>query len=72
MLLFGLGRGGLCDTLGAGVRMLVFRVQVGLIRMLKSLSGAFVPGQVIFFTVMLGAGTVGVGGKVAVLGCYLL
>jgi hypothetical protein len=29
-------------------------------------------GQVIFFTVVLGAGTMGVGGKVMVLSSYLL
>ena len=58
--------------LGAGLRMLLLWVQVDLIRVLKSLSGAFVSGQVIFFSVMLGASAMGVGSKVAVLGSDLL
>ena len=52
--------------------MLLRRVKVGLIRVLKSLSGAFVSGQVIFFSVMLGASAMGVSSKVAVLSGDLL
>jgi hypothetical protein len=47
-------------------------VQVSLVRMLEGLPGAFVSGQVIFFSVMLGASAMGVGRKVVVLGSDLL
>jgi len=57
---------------GLGVLMLALWVQVRLIRVLKGLSGTLMSGQVIFFTVMLGAGTMGVSGKVMVLSSYLL
>ena len=40
--------------------------------MLEGLSGAFVSGQMIFFSVVLGAGTMRVGSKVTVLSGYLL
>src|ERR1039458_9024282 len=47
---------------GPGFLMLVLWVQVSLIGVLKGLSGAFMPGQVILFSVVLGAATMGVGG----------
>jgi hypothetical protein len=47
-------------------------VQVSLVGVLEDLPGAFVSGQVILFAMVLGAGTMRVGGKVMVLGGYLL
>jgi hypothetical protein len=47
-------------------------VQVTLVGVLQTLSGALMSGQVIFFSVVLGAATVGVGPKVTVLSRYLL
>ena len=41
-------------------------------RVLLELSRAFVSGQVIFLSVVLGAATMGVSGKVPVLSSYLL
>jgi hypothetical protein len=52
--------------------VLVLGMQVSLIGVLLGLSGAFVSGQVIFFSVVLGAGTMGMGGEVTVFGSYLL
>ena len=52
--------------------MLLLRVQVSLIGVLKDLSGAFMSGQAIFFSVVLGAGAVRVGRKLMVLSSYLL
>jgi hypothetical protein len=52
--------------------MSLLRLQVSLVGVLKILSGAFVSGQVIFFSMVLGAATMGVGSKVTVLGGYLL
>ena len=64
------------DHVGAVPRpeswMLVLWVHVRLVGVLQALSGTFMSGQVIFFSVLLGAGTMGVGGKVPVLGGYLL
>ena len=40
--------------------------------MLEVLPGAFMPGHVIFFPVVLGAATMGVGSQVTVLSGYLL
>ena len=57
---------------GPGSLMLFLCVQVSLIGVLKGLSGAFMPGQVIFFSVVLGAATMGMGSEVMVLGSYLL
>jgi hypothetical protein len=37
--------------------MLLLREQVSLVGMLRCLSGTFMSGQVIFFSVVLGAGT---------------
>ena len=53
--------------LGPGHFVLLLPVQVSRIGVLKGMPGAFMPGQVIFFSVMLGAGAMGVGSKVAVL-----
>ena len=55
-----------------GSLMLVLCVQVGLVGVLMGLPGTFMPGQVIFFSVVLGAAPMGVSGKVPVLSGYLL
>jgi|ERR1035437_1441675 hypothetical protein len=52
--------------------MLLLCLQVSLVGVLKALSGAFMSSQVIFFSVVFGAGTMGVGSKVMVLKSYLL
>jgi hypothetical protein len=52
--------------------MLFLRDPVSLIGVLKFLSGTFMSGQVIFFSVVLGAGPMGVGSEVTVLSSYLL
>jgi len=57
---------------GPESRMLVLWVQVRLIGVLEALSGAFMAGQVIFFSVLPGAATMGVNGKVTVFSRYLL
>ena len=57
---------------GPGHLMFLLCVQVSLIGVLKQLSGAFMSGQVIFFAVVLRAGTMGVGSKVVVLSGDLL
>jgi hypothetical protein len=59
-------------VLGPGLRMLLLWVLVSLIGVLKGLSGTLMSGQVVFFSVVLGAGTMGVGSKVLVLGSDLL
>jgi hypothetical protein len=46
--------------------------QVCLIGVLTALPGAFISGQVIFFAVMFGAGTMGMRGNVTAFGRYLL
>ena len=56
----------------SGTLMPLLSLQVSLIGVLKGLSGAFMPGQVIFFSVVLGAATMGMGSEVTVLGSYLL
>jgi hypothetical protein len=58
--------------LGPCLLKLLLCVQISLIGVLKALSGAFMSGQVIVFTVVLGGGTMGVGSKVVVLGRDLL
>lgn len=58
--------------LGPGLLMLVLCVQVSLIGVLKDLSGRFMSSQMIFFSMLLGAGTMGMGSKVTVLSSYLL
>ena len=72
VLLLGFVSGYAGAVLGCGVLMLLLCVQVSLIGVLKGLSGAFMPGQVIFFSVVFRAGTMGVGSKVVVLSRYLL
>ena len=57
---------------GPGLLMLLLCVQVSLIGVFQNLSGAFMSGQVIFFSVVLGTGTMGVGSKVVVLSGDLL
>ena len=57
---------------GAGLLMLLLREQVSLIGVLEFLPGAFMPGQVIFFSVVLGTGPMRVSSKVTVLSRYLL
>ena len=52
--------------------MLVLCVQVSLVGVLKGLSGAFMPRQVILFSVVLGAGTMGMGGAALLLSGDLL
>ena len=52
--------------------MLLLREQVSRIGVLQCLSGAFVPGQVIFFSVVLGTGPMCADGEVTVLSRYLL
>jgi hypothetical protein len=58
--------------LGPGLLMLLLWVQVSLIRVLKGLPGAFMSGQVNFFSVMLGATAMGMGSLVAALSSDLL
>ena len=58
--------------LGPGLPMLVLWVQESLIGVLKDMSGALMSGQVIFFSVVLGAATMGVGSQVTVFSRYLL
>jgi hypothetical protein len=55
-----------------GLVMLRLFVQVGVVGVLEAVPGAFVSGQMVFFSVMLAAGTVRVSSKVTVLGSYLL
>ena len=57
---------------GPGLLMLLLWVQVSLIGVLEVLSGTFVSRQVIFFSVVLGAAAMGMGGQVTVLRGYLL
>jgi hypothetical protein len=52
--------------------MLLLAEGICLIGMLECLSRAFMSVQVIFFSVALGAGPMGVSGKVTVLSRYLL
>jgi hypothetical protein len=61
--------GGVLDP---GHLVLLLCEQVSLIGVLQSLPGAFVTRHVSFFSVALGAAAMGVGGKVTVLGRYLL
>jgi len=58
--------------LGAHLLVLLLCDQIGLVSVLLELSRAFVSGQVIFFSVVLGAATMSVSGKVPVLSSYLL
>ena len=52
--------------------MFLLREHLSVVGVLQCLSGAFVSGQVIFFSVVLGAGAMCVGSKVTVLSGYLL
>jgi hypothetical protein len=52
--------------------MVLLAVDESLIGVFQCLSGAFVSGQVVFFSVALGAGPMGVGSKVTMLSRYLL
>ena len=72
ILLSGFVRGSFGPGRSFGLVMLLLGEQVSLIGVLKSLSGAFMSGQVIFFSVVLGSGPMGVGSKVTVLCSYLL
>lgn len=72
ILLCGFVSGSFGALLGPGLLMLLLRDQVGLIGVLKHLSGAFMSGRVNFFSMVLGAGPMGVAGKVMVLSSYLL
>jgi hypothetical protein len=55
-----------------GLLMLVLCLQVRLVGVLKDLSGGFMSGQVIFFSMLPGARTTGMGSQVTVLSSYLL
>ena len=55
-----------------GSLVLLLAEDESLIGVLQCLSGAFMSGQVIFFSVALGAGPMGVGSKVTMLSRYLL
>lgn len=55
-----------------GILVFFLCVQVSLVGVLQALSGTFMSGHVIFFSVLLGAGAMGVGGKITVLSSYLL
>jgi hypothetical protein len=57
---------------GPGPLVLLLRDQVSLIGMLTALPGVFISGQVIFFSVVLCAGTMGMRSKVTALSRYLL
>ena len=57
---------------GPGSLVLLLCLQISLVGVLKGLSGAFMSSQVIFFSVVLGAATMGMSGKVMVLSSYLL
>ncbi len=57
---------------GAGSLMLALCAQVSLIGMLQRLSGAFMSGQVVFFSVALGAATMRMRGAALLLSRYLL
>jgi hypothetical protein len=57
---------------GCARLVLLLRLQVSLVGVFEILAGAFVSGEVVFFSMALGSGAMGVGGKVTVLGGYLL
>ena len=61
--------GGVAAMLGP---VLIFGMHVSLVEVLLGLSGAFMSGQVIFFSVVLGACTMGMGSEVTVFEGYLL
>ncbi len=57
---------------GFGFLVLLLCMQESLRGVFMRLAGTFMPGQVNFFSVMLGAGTVGMCGGVVEFGGYLL
>ena len=63
---------GAMPVTGSLMLVLILCVQVRLIGVLEGLSGALMSGQVIFFSVVLGAAAVGMDSKVPVLERYLL
>ena len=72
VLLSGFVSGYAVAVRGPALLMPFLWVQVSLVGVLEDLPGAFVSGQVILFAMVLGAGTMRVGGKVVVFGGYLL
>jgi hypothetical protein len=55
-----------------GALMFLLRLQVSVVGVLLGLPGAFMPGQVVFFSVMFRTAAMGVRRKVTVLSSYLL
>jgi len=72
LLLFGFVSDAVGAMLGFGPLMLRLCLQVSLVGVLQQLTGAFMPGRMIFFSVVLGAAAMGMGRKVTVLSRYLL
>ena len=72
LLLGGLVCDGLCAMLVPASLMLALWRQVSRIGVFQGLSGAFMSGQVILFSVMLSAAAMGVSGQVTVFGSDLL
>ena len=72
VLLVGFGGEAGGAMLCPGLPRLLLCEQVGVVGVLKAVSGAFMSSQVVFFSVVLAAGTVRVGSKVTVLSGYLL
>ena len=60
------------DPVGAMLGLGLLMVLVGLVGMLKDLSGAFMSGQMIFRSVVFGPGAMGVSSQVMMLSSYLL
>jgi hypothetical protein len=58
--------------LGLDILVFFLCVQVSLVGVLQALSGALMSRHVIFFSMLLGTGAMGVGGKVTVFSSYLL
>ena len=71
-LLFGFVSESVGALLLAGLLMRLLCLLVRLIGVFEALSGAFMPGHVIFFSVVLSAAAMGVGGKVMMLSGDLL
>jgi hypothetical protein len=72
VVLFNFVRGHGHVSLNAGCLVLLLRQAEGLTGVLKLLPGTFMASQVVLFSVVFGAGAMGVDGKVPVLGGYLL
>jgi len=64
--------GRMSAMLPAGALMFLLCLQVSPVGVFKGLLGAFMSSQVIFFSVVLGAGTMCMGSSIMVLGSYLL